>query len=204
MSIAEGTIIKIAQNYLLPDEQTAVNVYWAEVNNNAGPGDLADADVLVAVSNWLDLLYAEVVATMADVVISTICEVWTVNEVTGDLTPVGDEATTWDGTSVNDPLPNGVSAICSMKTSETDVTGRKFLAGYHDTAADDNNLITTALVRLVDFALYWATQYVDANDVVLDPGVYSTALASFFGATGTIIANAIVGYQRRRKPGVGS
>lgn len=204
MSIPEGTIIKIAQNYLLPDEQTAVNVFWQEVNNNAGPGDLDDDDVLDAVANWLDQLYAEVVASLADVIVSTICEVWTVNEATGDLTPVGDAATTWDGTSVNDPLPNGVAGICTLKTTETDVTGRKFLAGYHDTAADDNNLIVAALARLVDFAINWATQYIDPNDVILDPGVYSTVLASFFGATGTIVANAIVGYQRRRKPGVGS
>jgi hypothetical protein len=61
-----------------------------------------------------------------------------------------------------------------------------------------------ALARAALAAVEWAAQWVDANDVILNPGVYSSVKQNFFIATGTVIVNAIAGYQRRRKPGVGT
>lgn len=204
MSIAEGVILKIAQHILLPDTQTAINVFWAELLDNVGSGPLADDDVLDAASNWMDSLYANLAASMADTVSGTLVEVWIVNESTGVLTPVGDEVTTWDGTTADDALPNGIAAICSLKTTDTRVTGRKFIPGMTDAGATDNNLVGDALSRLALWAADWPVNFVDANDVEFNPGVYSGVLQSFFPASGVVIANAIVGYQRRRKPGVGS
>lgn len=204
MSIAEGTIIKFAQNILLPDEQVAVNVYWATVEDNAGAGPLDDDDVIDACANFLDDIYDHINSNLANTVASTIVEVWTVNPLTGDLTPVGDGATTWDGTGVVDALPNGVAGICSAKTINTEVTGRKFIAGYGDTVFTDNNMLAAPLANLVLYALDWVTQHVDLNDVILNMGVWSQTKLNFYLFTGVVIANAIAGYQRRRKPGVGT
>jgi hypothetical protein len=204
MSIPIDTVLKIAQSILLPDEQIAINVFWALLGDAVGGGPLAESDVIDAAANYLDLIYAEIDDMISDLIASTVVEVWTVDEPTGDLTPVGDGATTWVGLDTNDPLPNGVAGICSMKTDNTEVTGRKFIPGINEVAVDDNNLDTIPFGRLLDFAVEWATEYTDANDVVLSPGVYSGAKANFYAATGTVIANNIVGYQRRRKPGVGS
>lgn len=204
MSLPEGTILKLAQNILLPDEQTAINVFWVVLEDAVGSGPLAVIDILAAASNYMDSLYGEVNGSLADTLLSTIVEVWEVDGPTGDLTPVGDEATTWDGLSTNDALPNGVAGITTIKTTDTDVTGRKFIPGFHDGAADDNNLVATPLSQLVDFALSWAAGWTDANDVQFVSGVYSYTKNNFLMATGTTITNAIVGYQRRRKPGVGS
>jgi hypothetical protein len=54
------------------------------------------------------------------------------------------------------------------------------------------------------YALDWAAGHLDANDVLLLAGVYSPTKANFLLASGVIVVNAILGYQRRRKPGVGS
>lgn len=204
MSIPSGTILKIAQNILLPDTQTAVNVFWVSLSEEGGVGPLEEADVLEAAGNWMDQIYANVTPDMADTVVSTIVEVWTVNEATKELTPVGDEATTWVGVDLADALPNGVAAIGSMKTTETEVTGRKFLPGFVETDFTDNNLGAGGLARLVLFVIDWATVYIDPNNVHFSPGVYSPTKLNFFFTTGVVIANAIAGYQRRRKPGVGS
>lgn len=204
MSLPSGTILKIAQSILLPDTQTAMNIFWAALSEDGGAGPLDEDDVLEAASNWMDQLYANVDDDMNDQVSGNLVEVWTVDTGTGDLTPVGDEATTWVGLGPQDPLPNGVAAICALKTTDTDVTGRKFLPGYVEAQATDNNLTSVPLSRLVLFAVDWATQYVDPNSVIFSPGVWSTAKTQFVAAGGTVIANAIVGYQRRRKPGVGS
>lgn len=204
MSLPIGTIIKIAQNILLFDTQTAINVFWASIDDNAGGGPLDEDDVVDAVANYLDLIYTDVLPSIDASIAGTLGEVWTVDVPTGDLTPIGDGATTWVGSGVGDAFPNGVAAIVTMKTTNTDVTGRKFIPGYVETEGVDNDLTGPALVRLANFGLDWAAQHIDANDVILNPGVYSGTKAAFFFNTGVIVANAILGYQRRRKPGVGT
>ena len=204
MSISEGTIIKIAQSILLPDTQTAINAYWAVVAEDGGTGPLEEDDVLVAAANYMDQIYENIVADLADTVTASLVEVWTVNPVDGDLTPIGDEVATWTPVSTADAFPNGVAAIAALKTTNTDVTGRKFVPGYADTKAIDNNLIGTPLANFVLYAVDWGTQYIDANSVILTPGVWSQTKLNFYLASGVVIANAIVGYQRRRKPGVGT
>jgi hypothetical protein len=188
----------------MPDETIAINVFWALLDDNAGGGPLADADILQAAANYVDNFYDEMGVDLADTLLGTIVEVWAVDEPSGDLTPIGDETTTYEGQSVNDALPNGVAGVMSLKTVETDVTGRKFVPGYTDETFVDNNMTGPALARAALAAVEWAAQWVDANDVILNPGVYSSVKQNFFIATGTVIVNAIAGYQRRRKPGVGT
>lgn len=204
MSIAEGVIIKIAANILLNDEQTGINVFWAEVADNIGAGPLDDDDVLDAAANWLDVLYTNLLAVLADTIIGTIAEVWTVNLPDGDLTPVGFGVQTWEGTSAADALPNGNAMICAISTEDTDVYGRKFIPGVNEGSTVDNNISAGSLVALLGFAEDWVAQYIDANDVVLNPGVYSNAQNAFRASVDSFSANAIIGYQRRRKPGVGT
>lgn len=204
MSIPAGAILKIAQSILLPDTQTAINVFWALLSEDGGAGPLAETDVLEAAANWMDQLYGNIEVDIADTASSTIVEVWVVDPLTGDLTPVGDEATTWSGQNILDAFPNGVAAVGAMKTVDTEVTGRKFLPALVEDVAIDNNLTGGTLARWVLFVVDWATQYIDGSSVVFSPGVWSQTKLDFFLASGTVIANAILGYQRRRKPGVGS
>lgn len=204
MTLPINTVLKIAQNINLFDTQTAINVFWAKIDDNVGGGPLAETDVLDAVVNYLAKVYLDILPSMDASITGSLAEVWTVLESTGDLTPVGDIASIFAGTGVGDAFPNGVAAIAAMKTTNTDVTGRKFIPGYVETEAVDNNLTGPALARLVLMAVDWADQHIDANDVIINPGVYSRAKLQFFNTTGAIVANGIVGYQRRRKPGVGT
>lgn len=204
MSIAEGTIIKMAQNILLPDDQVAVNVYWAEVEDAVGSGPLDDADVLEAAANYMDEIYTNLLAFIANTATGTLVEVWTVDPVDGDLTPVGDELTTWTAAGATDALPNGCAAIISAKTVNTEVTGRKFFPSFIESNAVDNNWLSGAVTAMLASAADWILGWEDANDVNLIAGVWSMTKLDFYTMSGTIIANAIVGYQRRRKPGVGT
>lgn len=204
MSLAEGVILKIALNILLNDEQTAMQIFWATLSDSVGSGPLDEDDVIDAAANWMDEIYAHVSDALADTITPGLVEVWEVDGPTGDLTPIGDGAASWTATSVVDSLPNGCAIIGSLKTTNTDVTGRKFIPGWGDEGAVDNNLAAGPLGKLVNFVAEWATVFVDANEVQLNPGVYSNTLNNFYLTSGVAVANAIVGYQRRRKPGVGS
>lgn len=204
MTIPINTVLKIAQNIVMPDEQQGVNVFWATVDDNVGVGPLDEDDIGEAAANWMDQLYANMTDQMVNLFVGGLVEVWTVGAGTGDLTPIADEAATWAGASAQDPFPNGVAAIVALKTTDTDVTGRKFIPGWAESTAVNNNIAAASLAELALFAVDWATQYTDANDVIFDPGVWSQSKLSFKPASGTVVANAILGYQRRRKPGVGS
>lgn len=204
MSWPVGTILKIAANIVLNDEQEAINVFWTLLGDNVGSGPLEDSDILAAAGNYIDALYDNIKIDISDTVWAGIVEVWAVDPVDGDQTPIGDDLAIWVGGNVGDAFPNGVAAICSMKTEDTDVTGRKFLPGYTEAAFTDNNMDATSLARLILFAADWASDYVDPNDVVLEPGIWSQTKLDFVAATGITVVNTIAGYQRRRKPGVGS
>lgn len=204
MSIPINTIIKVGAHILLPDVVDAINVFWFLIDDNVGSGPLDEDDIITATENWLDLLYAEVLASLADTVSGELVDVWEVEEGPFNLKPIGDGLQSWAGSAPQDAAPNGVAQVAALKTVNTDVTGRKFIPGSAETSMTDNNLTGTALARLLDFGIYWAAQYIDANDVILNPGVYSKTKSNFYASTGTIVGNAIVGYQRRRKPGVGT
>lgn len=203
MSLPEGTVLKIVGSMLLPDDVVGQLIFWAVLQDFAGSGPLDEADILEAAANWVDTLMGDVDNLMASSVSGTLAEVWEVDGPTGDLTPIGDEACTWAGLSGSDPLPNGVAAIVHLKTTNTDVTGRKFIPGIAEGNATDNNWAAAALTALGTFGASWGTVYTDPNDVQFVPGVYSVTKNVFYNATGTSIVNAIAGYQRRRKPGVG-
>lgn len=204
MSLPEGTILKLAQNILLPDDQVAVNVFWAVLEDSVGSGPLAVIDVLAAASNYMDEVYENLLALIADTVVSTVVEVWEVDGPTGDLTPIGDELTTWTPTGGTDILPNGVAGIISAKTTNTDVTARKFFPGFLENNCDENNWISGALTSMISAGADWVDGWVDPNEVEFIGGVYSMTKHNFFMFTDVVLANAIAGYQRRRKPGVGS
>jgi hypothetical protein len=203
VSLSEGTVIKIAASLLLADESIAQQIFWFVLEDAIASGPLDEADVLDAVANWVDQIYTHVIPNINDAVIPGIVDVWEVNVPTGDLTPIGDTIQTWTPTQGADQLPNGVAAIIQLKTTNTDVTGRKFVPGLAESSIEDNNWGSATMTNLASFAAEWPEIYDDPNDVELVPGVYSNTFNNFFLATGTVIVNGIAGYQRRRKPGVG-
>jgi hypothetical protein len=90
-----------------------------------------------------------------------------------------------------------------MKTSDTEITGRKFIPGFAESGIEDNNWGSGTLVSLALYAVEWASTWVDPNDVTLVIGVYSNTKNTFAASNGVEVVNGIAGYQRRRKPGVG-
>ena len=204
MSLSDGTIIKIAAETLLPDDTIAINVIWGVVSDNGGSGSVDEADVLDAAAAFVDNMFQNLETRIPTGIDGGLVNVWTVAPATGDLTPIGDEALTWTGSSAQDPFPNGVAAVGSAKTTNTDVTGRKFIPGLNEQAADDNNLTAASLTAILAYLADWVTVFVHVSDVIITPGVYSYTDSNFYLFTGVIVANAILGYQRRRKPGVGT
>ncbi len=111
-----------------------------------------------------------------------------------------------NGNEANDDLPAGVSAVVTGLTAMKGKRGRKFLPPFGEPYSNNQSWTVLGLTRLADWAAKWVLgKIVGSSAGWLYPIIVS--LAGSWSPNWSIIngarANAIPGYQRRRKPGVG-
>lgn len=203
MSLAEGTILKFAVKMLLADETIAENIFWSTVFDDIGSGPVDEEDTMDTIAEYAADMYDNILGSVNEDIETLPIDVWEVSPIDGDLTPIGSVAWLWGNNAIAEQLPNGVAAVIAMKTLNTEVTGRKFLAGMTEDTVVDNNWGSGIMLTMADWAIAWHTSYVGTSDVGIAPGVWSQTKLGFYLASGVVIINGIVGYQRRRKPGVG-
>lgn len=105
------------------------------------------------------------------------------------------------GTSANEMGSHGVAAVLRHPTLLARRQGRKFVPGIVETSITDSVIAAAALAALGNYGVEMADP-IGTLGTVLQPGVWSPTLG-FEPFEPTVIVNAITGYQRRRKPGVG-
>lgn len=131
------------------------------------------------------------------------CEVYYSLPSTNEWLELGNLVLGLTGNDTSDPLPAGTSATVTGPTSQPKRRARKFLPPFGETYSDAQQWTAGALTRLASWALTWLT----GIDTV-DPSewIYPIALNAVTWAWSALTsarANAVPGYQRRRKPGVG-
>lgn len=208
MAVTDGDIIKIVQDVVGPSLSVAQNVYWMRLDDPT-PNSPSNSQIVSTVEGYLDDMYNEVLPRMsnayevADFTVERMewdGEKWEVVENVG----TGDTALT--GGSTDDALPHGCAAVITARTERPQSRGRKFLTGIVEDWASDSTWVATVLTDLADFAL----EYLSSRGVVgasaLEPIIASTGATTGGQIFDLLLAAvpAIVGYQRRRKPGVGS
>jgi hypothetical protein len=173
---------------------------------HTGSGSVAEGAFLIAVESEMASMYGYIEDNIPDSLtpLDITCDV--VDFSGGELVVlrnVGTIAfTTWNGgTATGDGLPQGNAAVVNLPTYEAGVLGRKYIGPLVE-AVQNNGILGSGI--LADLATY-AADFIggfDASAEPFSPGVMSTKLAQ-----GVLIAsavlNAVVGYQRRRKSGVG-
>jgi hypothetical protein len=155
--------------------------------------------------DWVEAMYFQLVDRVADVVHASDVKVYEYDPVDEDWDEVG--SNTWDDffNGATDMFPHGVAAVVHAKTTDPDVQATKYLAGLTENQALDSDLIANAVTDLALFCDLWTTARVGAatgGDIT--PGVWSVAQGQFRGFLGGYVVNSLLGYQRRRKPGVGA
>lgn len=107
------------------------------------------------------------------------------------------------GNDSSDPLPAGTSAVVTGPTPKPGRRARKFLPPFGETYSDAQQWTAGALTSLAAWALEWLT---GINTVDPSEWIYPIALNAVTWAWDALTsarANAVPGYQRRRKPFVG-
>lgn len=202
MSIPADTVIRCVAELLLPQTSIAQNVFYVKFLDDGGSN--ADQDVVDDIADYLDALYLAVADEMSDqVVLNEVkCYLW--DTVGLDWDEIGSAALTITPNDTGHMLPHGVAAVVTGRTVDPDVNGRKFFPGYGENSQIESTLNGAAITALLVAAAIWVTPFVGtATGSTFDPGVWSVVQVAFKKFVDHIIVNGIMGYQRRRKPGVG-
>lgn len=202
MAVAVNDILKVAVSMVFPDDVIMMNVFHLIIDAINGAGD--DGEIGDDMVGYTEKVYADLGANVSSGINAVEIKVYVWDSVGQDWDEVS--ARTWTDAFADaaDPLPHGVALVQSFRTTNPDVDGRKFWGGFTEGDQASGSwvagILTDAIATGVDLiALY--TDGTSGN--VYDPGVWSPTRVEFLDYSGTFLTNAIVGYQRRRKPGVG-
>lgn len=202
MAVADGAILRVVASLLFPENVIAQNVFYC-VFADTGTSDDED-DVVDDLATWVEDMYDHFNTVIADTVDLTGIKVYNYDVIDDDWDEVGDAVLSDSFGSGSDILVHGVAMVIHAKTTDPDVQAAKFIGGFSEPNTEDGLFVASALVTGVNFAVEWSTAFVGAiTGAQFGPGVWSVKNQNFFLFSGTEVINAIPGYQRRRKPGVG-
>lgn len=203
MTVAPSNTIRVTCQQQDANGSVIQNVFFYR---HDGAGNIADAVFMTAVEVEMSDLFTtiqayipntcEPVSISADLVIFTggkLNKVYTVGEVPW---------TTWaGGTGSGDALPQGCAAITNFSTATPGVVGRKYLGPLTETANENGILASAFQTALAAFVAELIDGFIMSTNQ-MTPIVMSTKMAMAIPLVEGIV-KSIVGYQRRRKPGVG-
>lgn len=202
MTLSVGEILQIVTVLQWLDGDIMQNVWNAVISGSGGPYD--EADVVDDMEEWMDEVYANIVDRTSDGLDGSEVRCYVYDPVDDDWDEIGTNAWGFSPSDAGEALPHGVAALINCKTSDPDVSGKKYMGGAGESSADDALWSSTHLSALAALAVDWVTPFVGSTSGAdFTPGVWSPTRTNFFFMTGQVVIPTIPAYQRRRKQGVG-
>lgn len=208
MAVTDGEVIKAVVTITGPTAGFAQNVFYWRLDDSV-PDNPSNSQILSAVDTRLDDMYSKIDDGMAtdydvdDFVLSKI--EWNVDH-WETVENLGESTLAIAGVYVGDSVPHGVAGIVTAQTLRPQTRARKFLAGLGEVEIADSTLSGALLGWIAQFIISWLTNQAVVGSAELVPVVVgqSGPSAGLIYALISAGASALAGYQRRRKPGVGS
>lgn len=208
MTVVDGDLLRVTLSCTLPDLVVAQNVYYWQLYDPT-PDNPTNAQISSAVDTKLTAMTNDFIQTIVDDAEFTNAEIdrieWETDHwETKENLPTA--VISLQGTETSQPGPNGVGPVLTATTERPQTRGRKFLPGLYETGATDNDLIGSVITALIAMGVEWATNAAVTGSAELVPAIagQSGPSAGLIYPIVSIIVNTLLGYQRRRKPGVGS
>ena len=202
MAVSDGAILRIVAEFLMPELVIAQNIYYAVFRDTGGSND--EQDVVDDVTDWIDNIYTNLIAICSDDLALQITTVYVRDLVGGDWDELGTGIPTVTFTDPDTIVPHGVAALCHAYTTDPDVRGSKYFPGFADSEVTASFVSGGGLTALLAVCADWVLEYVgSATGGDFEPGVWSPTNGAFYQFIDSFVANGVVAYQRRRKPGVG-
>lgn len=208
MAVSDGDVLKVVLDISQPSAVVGQNVFYWQLDDPT-PDNPSNAQIMTALDTKLTAMIGDIQTATADDYtygdfiaskIEWITDKWVTVE---DL---GTGAVNVTGSSVNDSAPHGIAGTITAYTSRPQTRARKFLPGFSKLEYTDSTLSGTLLVALAAYVVEWLTNQAIVGSAELAPAVVgqSGPSAGLIYLLLSAAANGIAGYQRRRKPGVGS
>lgn len=202
MAVPDGTILRVVASLLFPESVIAQNIFYAVFADTGGSDD--DDDVISDLADWIEAIYDELAAEIQLDVQLTDIKVYFYDAGDDDWDELGADVLSDSFTGADEMLPHGVAAIQHAKTTNPDVQASKYWGGLDEGAQNKSILSANTITALTAAGLEWVTAFVGAaTGADFGPGVWSPTKVNFFLFNGVYVTNGYMGYQRRRKPGVG-
>lgn len=202
MSLSDGDILRLVTSFLLPDSviaQMVFNVAFADTGGSAEEIDVVDDLV-----DWAEAMLTHLLTRIVPECTTTDVKVYVYDAVDDDWDEVGTDTWSVTFTNASEMLPHGIAAVVHARTINPDVQGTKFIPGLGEATQVESDLSVGILADLVDFAAEWVAPFVGAaTGADFAPLIWSVVRTTPILMSGDTVVNAQVGYQRRRKPGVG-
>lgn len=202
MSITDGTILKVVATKTWTDAEVNQNVFNAVVTGGGSPWDAED--IVDDALDWISGVFDNIETLWNLNLTGSHITVYEYDAIDDDWDEVG--VTSWIDIpdSGAHALPRGVAALINAKTTDPDVSGKKYLGGQTEDQGSGGVWGAATLVDLADFALDWGNPFTGfVSGATWTPGVWSVAHTVFKAMTEQYIIPTIAAYQRRRKQGVG-
>ena len=204
-TLTVGDIVQVVQTWDTPLSSVAQNVWHLEMVSGAG----ADSSLLLpAILTQQQVAFADITLAVDDhfevVQHDLLLYDFAVHRFNGLHSQA---ASSMVGTGTGDYSPHGVAAVGRIVTEIPRRQGRTFIPGLADTAIFDGVLVAAIEVDLADYLADFIV------DISVTGGLFTWCtfnqepLSIYYETSsltiGSVIANSLPGYQRRRKPGVG-
>lgn len=202
MSITDGTILRMVVTILWTDGNIMQNIFNAVVTGGGAPWD--PADIVEDAISWAEDMYYNLTALTSNECDGSQVQVYEYDAIDDDWDEVGSGAFFWNPAYGEHELPRGVAALINLKTTDPDVSGKKYVGGLTEGSSDAGLWGTTTIAALASFAVDWYADFVGTDSgATWTPGIWSVVDTVFRAAISHVVIPLIPAYQRRRKRGVG-
>jgi len=200
MALSDGTTIRVAAHFNVPNASDVVNVYHFYLDS---AGDVENSDALDDLLDAVEYMMTPLLTNYAESISLDEIKVWERNDILDRWDYVGAIDGTWAGTvSGAQPLPPGTAPLVTADTVDAHSRGRKYLPPPTEAVVANGVMSTGGLANMLAYLGRLVAVFTTANGDWI-PGVYSVVDETFKMFTGTGVVNNVLAYQRRRKPGVG-
>lgn len=202
MSVTDGTILRVVVTLLWTDGNLVQNIFNAVVTGGGSPW--TDDDIVEDAITWAEDLYGNITTFVADTIDGSQVQVYEYDAIDDDWDEVGSGPFVWDPTGNTDELPRGVASLINLKTTDPDVSGKKYVGGMVEGNLSSGLWSAATVAAILAYAVDWYTGFVGSDSAATwTPGIWSVVGKVFLAAVAQVVIPSIPAYQRRRKRGVG-
>lgn len=208
MAVNDGDVVKVVVDIDAPNLVIMQNVFYWRLDDPT-PDNPSNAQIITALDTRVTDIYEQVDAYMnQDYLVDEFTAErieWNV-DVWETVENLGTAALAVAGEDLTGGVPHGAAATITAQTSRPQTRARKFIPGVGEDQVDESTLSGALLTALALFATSWLTDQLVTGSAELIPVVVgqSGASAGLVYPLLSTAASGIIGYQRRRKPGVGA